>query len=155
MEWFFLKMLLITPDLMADMTRVKNKASYDPREYNEYRRRYPECMNMFDFLKEKIDKGEMKEDSGNYIKFNRGFGQGLLSVTSSLFCTFMLRFILLTMSRENEVLDFDFAQTSDDVLLYAETELTHEVLIDRLAWFLSKFGLQLSKPKCLEAYYDH
>lgn len=58
MEWFYLKMLVLTPDVINDILRAKNKATYDPSEFQDYKRRYPNCVDMFEFIQQKFPKGQ-------------------------------------------------------------------------------------------------
>lgn len=68
----------------------------------------------------------------------------------------MMRFILETekMKGDRRITGYDFIQTSDDVLLLVEGTISHKELIDLLATEFRLFGLELSKKKCIEAYYD-
>lgn len=135
---------------MSQLTKVYDDRFTNPEEYNNYNTRYPSMMRMYRTMRQNQATYNPGAES---FKVPYGFGQGLLSVTSSLFCTFITRFIFYQLKSEGIVFDFDFLETSDDVLAYIETEMDHKSMIDLLAAKFRDFGLKLSKQKCLESYY--
>jgi len=69
-----------------------------------------------------------------------GLGQGLLSATSSFLNTFIWQFILQTLRGEGKISEYDFIETSDDVLLYVRTEEDYDRFLSRIADDFKDFG---------------
>lgn len=92
-------------------------------------------MKMMDMLLE----GHQDPQTG-VIAMPYGFGQGLLSATSSFLNTFIWQFIMQSQKGEGIISDYDFIETSDDVLLYVRTEEDYDHFLSRIADDFKDFG---------------
>ena len=99
----------------------------------------------------KLNKGlERLNNICSIISGEHAWPQGILSCLSSLFGNFLYITILNDLKEMKVISDYDFLQTSDDVVILfnKEIQVPNAIILKLIENKLSKYGLKLSTFKC-------